>query len=98
MYVDDLFKIAVGAIGFSPDCFYSSQPREVLLAIEGFTDNKKRDFFLTQTATINAVGVFFGGKSFKVNNPFEDKIKKEIEVTAESKAETFDYLHNKFNN
>lgn len=90
--------MAVGAIGFSPDCFYSSQPREVLLAIEGFTENKKRDFYLTQTATTNAVGIFFGGKKFEVTNPFEDKVEKIKEVTIESKARTFDYLQNKFNN
>lgn len=84
-------------MGFTPNCFYSSEPREVSLAIEGFKENKERDFFLVQTATSNAVGLFFGGKNFRTVNPFEDKKERVAEeVTAESKAKTFDYLQNKF--
>lgn len=84
-------------LGFTPTAFYSSELREVKLAIEGYNSGKEQDFYLSQTAMINAVGMFFGGKGFKLTNPFEKKRKKVESVTARSKEETFNYLHDKFN-
>lgn len=45
---------------------------------------------------MNAIGMFFGGKTFKTTNPFSNKVEQEVEVTIESKMATFEYLHDKF--
>ena len=65
------------------------------MAIEGFNNNKKENFYLSQTMMTNSIGAFFGGKKFKPVDPF---VKKEIHevVTLESKTETFEYLQNNF--
>lgn len=96
-YVEDLYKMAVGVMNFTPSAFYSSELREVKLAIEGYNMGKQQDFYLSQTAMKNAIGVFFGGKKFKPTNPFEKESKKVERATTEEKAETFNYLHDKFN-
>lgn len=93
--MDDLFKVAVGAIGLSTASFYNSTPREVELAIEGYREKQEIDFFYSQQSMINAVGIFFGGKGFKVVNPFAKQKKAEV-ITMEKKDNTFEYLHSKF--
>ncbi|NMA48671.1 MAG: hypothetical protein GX947_02700 [Tissierellia bacterium] len=90
-----MFKIAVGNLGFTPAAFYSSSPYEIGMAIEGFNNNKKENFYLSQTMMINSIGVFFGGKKFKPVDPFIKEKVHEV-VTLESKSETFEYLRNKF--
>lgn len=91
--------MAVGAIGLSPNCFYTSEIREVLLAIEGYKKGREDEFVANQTAVINAIGVFFGGKQFKPTNPFESVEDNSVgETTIEDKNETMDYLQDKFNN
>lgn len=84
-------------MNFTPSAFYSSELREVKLAIEGFNKQEERNFNLSQTAMKNAIGAFFGGKKFTAINPFEKESKKVERRTAEQKQETFNYLHNKFN-
>lgn len=90
-----MFRIAVGNLGFTPTAFYSSSPYEIGLAIEGFNNNKKEDFYLSQTMMTNSIGIFFGGKKFKPVDPFIKEKVHEV-VTLESKSETFEYLQNKF--
>jgi len=93
-----MFKVAVGKLNISPTAFYSSTPREMELAIQGFKEQEERNFFLSQTAMTNSIGRFFGGKQFKPHNPFETKAvktKKEF-VSIEQKQAEFKNLLNIF--
>lgn len=82
-------------MGIDPTAFYSSSPREMNIAIEGYRDGRKEQFNLSQIAMMNAIGIFFGGKQFKVTNPF-DEIKEEKTVTPEEKRATFELLQDRF--
>lgn len=93
-----MFKVAVGAVRLSPDSFYTSEIREVLLAIEGHKEDKEQDFLLNQIATTNAIGAFFGGKGFKMKDPFEEDINTTNSTTIEDKTETLEYLQSRFSN
>lgn len=97
-YVDDLFKVAVGTVGYSSTAFFSSSPREVELAIEGYNDSQKHNFYLSEVAMKNAIGQFLGGKKFKPVNPFatEEEKKKKVFTSAEAKETEFNYLLDKF--
>lgn len=75
--------------------FYSLEPREVLLAIEGYEIRKKESFFLNQTAMSNAIGLHFG-KGFKPHNPFDLEEKKQKTVTIEEKETTLEFLKERF--
>ena len=90
-----MYKRAVGVLGFSPTAFYQSEPREIVLALEGYKEAQKENFLLSQTAMINAIGAFFGGKSFKRVNPFKE-IEQSKEITLEEKEAVFEHLENRF--
>lgn len=93
-----MFKVAVGKLNISPTAFYSSTPREMELAIEGFKEQEERNYYLTQTAMTNSIGRFFGGKHFKPHNPFDVKAAKtqKVFVSVEQKQTEFKNLLNIF--
>lgn len=97
-YVDDLFKVAVGVLSMAPSAFFELSPADVQLAIEGYESNQKYGFYLQQTALVNAIGGFFGGKRFKATDPFEQATTASVKPsTVEEKVETLTYLKDKFN-
>lgn len=93
-----MFKVAVGKLNISPTAFYSSTPREMELAIEGFREQQEQNFYLTQTAMTNSIGRYFGGKHFKPHDPFSKKVekKKKVFVSVEQKQAEFNNLLNIF--
>lgn len=97
-YVDDLFKVAVGVLGMAPSAFFELSPSHVQLAIEGYNSDKQYSFYLQQTAMVNAIGSFFGGKKFKATIPFKSEQEAKAKPsTVEEKAETLTYLKDRFN-
>lgn len=90
--------MAVGVLGMAPTAFFELTPTQVKLAIEGYEGNQKYNFYLQQTALVNAIGSFFGGKRFKATDPFEPQETASVKPsTVEEKVETLAYLKDKFN-
>lgn len=88
--------MGVGVLGLQPPFFFASEPREILLAIDGYEIQKRESFYLQQTALTNAIGLRFT-KGYKVINPFEDeKTKQQKTVSKEEKENTLDFLKQKF--
>lgn len=85
----------MGVLNFSPAAFYQSEPREVILALEGYKEAQKENFLLSQTAMRNAIGAFFGGKRFKGIDPFKE-VKEVKYITLEEKEAVFEHLENRF--
>lgn len=82
----------------APAAFFELSPTQVQLAIEGYNSNTQYSFYLQQTAMVNAIGSFFGGKKFKSTDPFkEEETAKMKPSTVEEKAETLTYLKDRFN-
>ena len=89
-----MLKSAVGMVGISITDFYSSEPREINLALEGYQQNKEETFRLNQYAFFNAIGMA-KKKGFKPVNPFEKRDIKSAQSSKEDKATTLDYLFKK---
>lgn len=90
-----MYKRAVGVLRFNPTAFYQSEPREIILALEGYKEAQKENFLLSQTAMTNAIGAFFGGKRFKRLDPFKE-VEQTKETTLEEKEAVFEHLENRF--
>ena len=56
---------------FAPFIFYGMTLREAKLAIKGHRDELHEQYILNLYATTNAVGSCFGGKNYKIIDPFE---------------------------
>jgi hypothetical protein len=66
----------VGGMKISPFIFYSMTLREAKLAIKGHRNEMHEQYVLNLYATTNSIGSCFGGKNYKMVDPF-DTDKKE---------------------
>lgn len=92
--------VAVGQANYPPTAFYYSEPREVKLAIDGHRQREEDTFRLNQIAMSNSIGIFFGGKKFKVTNPFDKsrsgKKSKVGYISPEDKDRQIEYFRKRF--
>lgn len=90
-------KSAIGMAGISVADFYNSEPREILIILEGYRHKQEREFQLMQIAVTNAIGLGFK-KGFKPQNPFKEANteSKSVKSSKEEKEGTLNYLFNKF--
>lgn len=77
----------------SPTDFYSLTIREANLVLEGFEENNKDNYYLNLYANINALGNCFGGKKFKMIDPFKEQNKK---ASLDDRKNTFKHLNKVF--
>jgi hypothetical protein len=78
----------VGGMKISPFIFYSMTIREAKLAIKGHRNEMHEQYILNLYATTNSIGSCFGGKSYKMIDPFDNnssnnKSKEDKRNTAE---------------
>ena len=78
--------------------FYSCEPREINIILEGYRLKQEQEFFYRQMAVSNAIGLGFK-KGYKAINPFEEHKEKakSAQSSKEEKKETLNFLFNKFN-
>jgi hypothetical protein len=67
----------VGGMKISPFIFYSMTIREAKLAIKGHRNEMHEQYVLNLYANTNAIGSCFGGKNYKVIDPFDNTNNKE---------------------
>jgi hypothetical protein len=61
----------VGGMKISPFIFYNMTLREAKLAIKGHKNEMHEQYVLNLYANTNAIGSCFGGKNYKVIDPFD---------------------------
>ena len=76
----------------SPFIFYSMTLREAKLAIKGHKNEMHEQYILNLYATTNSIGSCFGGKSYKMIDPFDDNANKETEGMKKNSAEYVSFL------
>lgn len=94
--MDDLYKTAVGILNMSPADFFISEIREIILAIDGFNTKTEKEFALTQLAMSNAIGIWFGSKSFRPKDPFKVEKARVGKIDPTEKQDTKNFLLNRF--
>lgn len=95
-YADDLYKLAIGILHMSVADFFISEVREIILAIDGYNAKTEKEFALNQMAVSNAIGIWFGSKSFKPKNPFQVDKPKTGKISKDEKEETKQFLLDRF--
>lgn len=80
-------KIVGGAKIASPFVFYSMTIREAKLAIKGHRNEMHEMYINTLYATTNSIGSCFGGKKFKMIDPYENKKNNNKEDVARQAAQ-----------
>jgi hypothetical protein len=84
----------VGGMKISPFIFYSMTLREAKLAIKGHKNEMHEQYILNLYATTNSIGSCFGGKKYKMIDPFDDNSSnnKSMEDKKKNTAEYASFL------
>lgn len=94
--IEHLYKRLVGGIGISPNEFYDLSFADAFLIIKGYKEKLEENFYLNQTANINAIGLT-NSKTYKPKNPFKDVENNDSNVgSLEKRQETFQELEKSF--
>ncbi len=90
----------MGELSLSPSEFTRMTPREANLAIKGYNNRVKADYYNTERAFYNVYGMF-NIKNFKPDDPFNNKKNKMDKqrgykkTSLKEREETLSYLFNK---
>lgn len=77
----------------SPFIFYSMTLREAKLAIKGHKNEMREQYICNLYATTNSIGSCFGGKNYKMIDPFDDNSSnKSMEDKKKNTAEYVSFL------
>lgn len=84
----------VGGMKISPFIFYSMTLREAKLAIKGHKNEMREQYICNLYATTNSIGSCFGGKNYKMIDPFDDNSSnnKSMEDKKKNTAEYASFL------
>ena len=76
----------------SPFIFYSMTLREAKLAIKGHKNEMREQYIYNLHATTNSIGSCFGGKSYKIIDPFDDNSSNKSKGDEKNTAEYASFL------